>query len=139
MIFLRNLYGSAFLPYFTPDTDLQVTAAASLKPMDVAFVVSYSGENADSIEVAKQANLREAKVICLTGNSVNTLRAMTEIELLVPAFERIYRHSVVTSHIDQLTVVDLLYSIIAPQKLDTSILTIKRTIQTIQTTYCGKE
>ena len=133
--FLQKLLRIGLPSFFTPDTDLQVTAAASLKPTDVAFVVSYSGENAGMIEVAKQANSRGSTVISLTMDSANTVRSMAEIELLVPALERIYRQAAVTSRINQLTVVDILYSIIVSQNLDMSIAAIERTMQA---THRGK-
>lgn len=133
--FLQKLLRIGLPSSFTPDTDLQVTAAASLKPTDVAFVVSYSGENAGMVEVAKQASLRGATVISLTMDSANTIRSIATIKLLVPASEKIYRQAAVTSRINQLTVVDILYSIIVSRNLDTSIAAIERTMQA---THHGK-
>jgi DNA-binding MurR/RpiR family transcriptional regulator len=111
------------------DTDLQVTAASSLKPTDVAFVVSYSGENAAMCEASRQARGRGATLITLTMDGPSTVRSLAHIALLVPASERIYRQGAVTSRINQLTVVDILYSIIVSRNLDTSIAAIERTME----------
>lgn len=127
--FLQKLVRIGIPSFFTPDLDLQVTEAASLKPTDVAFVVSYSGENAGMIQAARQASARGAAVISLTMDSENTIRSIADIQLLVPVSERIYRHAAVTSRINQLTVVDILYSIIVSKNLDTSISAIERTMQ----------
>ncbi|HWR11492.1 MAG TPA: MurR/RpiR family transcriptional regulator [Rectinemataceae bacterium] len=127
--FLQKLLRIGLPSFFTPDTDLQVTAAASLRPTDVAFVVSYSGENAGMVEAAKQASLRGATVISLTMDSANSVRSIAKIKLLVPASERIYRQAAVTSRINQLTVVDILYSIIVSKNLDMSIAAIERTMR----------
>jgi len=126
--FLQKLLRIGLHSFFTADLDLQVTAAASLKPSDVAFVISYSGENAGMLEAAKQAKLRGAKVISLTMDSANSIRAVADIKLLVPASERIYRQAAVTSRINQLTVVDILYSIIVSKNLDMSIAALERTM-----------
>ena len=53
--FLQKLLRVGLPSSYTADTDLQVTAATSLKPTDVAFVVSYSGENTAMGEAARQA------------------------------------------------------------------------------------
>jgi len=133
--FLQKLLRIGLPSSFTSDTDLQVTMAASLKPTDVAFVVSYSGENEGMIEAAKQASSRGATVVSLTMDSANTIRSIAKIKLLVPASEKIYRQAAVTSRINQLTVVDILYSIIVSKNLDMSIAAIERTMQA---THHGK-
>ncbi|MFA5851698.1 MAG: MurR/RpiR family transcriptional regulator [Spirochaetales bacterium] len=127
--FLHKLLRIGLPTSFAHDTDLQVTAAASIKPTDVAFIVSYSGETAIMIEAAKQAKGRGAKLISLTMDSANTIRSMASINLLVPSSERIYRQAAVTSRINQLTVIDILYSIIVSKNLDTSIEAIERTMR----------
>lgn len=127
--FLQKLLRVGIPSVYTADTDLQVTAASMLKPTDTAFVVSYSGENVAMREVAKQAKGQGATVISLTMDSPNTLRSLASITLLVPASERIYRQGAVTSRINQLTVVDILYSIIVSRNLDSSIAAIERTME----------
>jgi DNA-binding MurR/RpiR family transcriptional regulator len=127
--FLQKLLRIGLPSSFTPDVDLQVTEAASLKHSAVAFVVSYSGENADMIEAARQARSRGATIVSLTMDSANTIRSLADIRLLVPASERIYRQGAVTSRINQLTVVDILYSIIVSKNLDASIAAIERTMR----------
>ena len=127
--FLQKLLRIGLPSSFTQDLDLQVTAAASLRKTDVAFVVSYSGENAGMVEAARQARSRGATVVSLTMESPNAVRAIADIPLLVPASERIYRQGAVTSRINQLTVVDILYSIIVSKSLDSSLAAIERTMQ----------
>lgn len=127
--FLQKLLRIGRPSSFTADLDLQVTAAASLRASDLAFVVSYSGEHAGMVEVARQARAGGAKVISLTMDSANTVRFLADIRLLVPASERIYRQGAATSRINQLTVVDILYSIIVSKSLDASIGAMERTMR----------
>ena len=126
--FLQKLLRVGLSSTYTADTDLQVTAASMLKPSDVAFVISYSGENLAMCEASRQARGRGAKVITLTMDSPNTVRSLADIGLLVPASEHIYRKGAVTSRINQLTVVDILYSILVSRNLDSSIVAIERTM-----------
>lgn len=127
--FLHKLLRIGLPASFAYDTDLQVTAAVSIQPTDVAFVVSYSGETAVMVEAAGQALARGASVISLTMDSANSIRSMASINLLVPDSERIYRQAAVTSRINQLTVIDILYSIIVSKNLDASIAAIEQTMQ----------
>lgn len=126
--FLQKLLRVGLSACHTGDTDLQVTAASMLRPADVAFVISYSGEHTSMCEAARQARARGATVITLTMDGKNTLRALADIALLVPASERIYREGAVTSRINQLTVIDILHALIVSRTLDSSIDAIQRTM-----------
>ncbi|HEY9595901.1 MAG TPA: MurR/RpiR family transcriptional regulator [Spirochaetia bacterium] len=112
----------------TADTHVQITAAASLRPGDVAFIVSYSGETAAMIEAAHQAGDRGVTVVSLTMDGPNTLRGLADLALLVPESERLYREGAMTSRTDQLAVVDILYSVIVSRNLDASIAAMSRTM-----------
>ncbi|MBL8965721.1 MAG: MurR/RpiR family transcriptional regulator [Spirochaetaceae bacterium] len=126
--FFQKLIRLGLPSTYTLDTDLQVTTASGLKPTDTAFIVSYSGENAAMCEAARQARARGAKVISLTMDGPNTVRSLASIDLVVPASERIYRQGAATSRLNQLTVIDILYSIIVSRNLDSSIAAIERTM-----------
>ncbi len=127
--FFQKLLRIGIPSSWTPDTDLQVTAASSLTKSGTAFIVSYSGENAAMIEAARQAKSRGAGIVSLTMDSANTVRSLADIPLLVPASERIYRQGAVTSRINQLTVIDILYSVMISRNLDASIAAIERTMR----------
>jgi len=126
--FLQKLVRVGVPASYTADTDLQVTTASTLRSSDVAFVFSYSGENAAMCEAARQAGGRGARVVSLTMDCANTLRGLADIRLLVPASERVYRQGASTSRLNQLTVVDILFSMIVSRNLDRSIVAIERTM-----------
>jgi DNA-binding MurR/RpiR family transcriptional regulator len=117
------------------DTDLQITAAASLRPGNLAFIVSYSGETASMLEVARQARARDVSIVTLTMDGPNSLRGLGDVPLLVPVSERLYREGAMMSRTDQLAVVDILYSVIVSRNLDASIAAISRTMDA---THPGK-
>ncbi len=114
---------------FAPDTDVQITAACNLRPNDLAFVISYSGETPAMVAVAEQARIRGATVITLTMDGKNSVRELSDIPLVIPASERVYRTGAAVSRINQLTVIDILYSIIISRNLDESIAAIERTME----------
>lgn len=127
--FFQKLIRIGLPATFTFDTDLEVTQATSLRESDVAFIVSYSGENSSMIEAAKQARARKARLITLTMDGPSSIRSLSDVALLVPASERVYRQGAVTSRINQLTVIDILYSIILSRRLEASIGAIERSMQ----------
>jgi len=127
--FFQKLVRIGLPAVFTFDSDLQVTQATSLRETDVAFVVSYSGENVQMIEAARQSLSRKATLISLTMDGPSTVRSLSDISLLVPASERVYRLGAVTSRINQLTVIDVLYSYIISRRLDSSMTAIDRSMQ----------
>lgn len=127
--FLQKLVRIGIPASYSADTDLQVTTASMLRPTDIAFVFSYSGENAAMCEAARQARGRGSRVISLTMDSVNSVRSLADIALLVPASERLYRLGAVTSRINQLAVVDILFTRIASSDLEGSIVAIERTMK----------
>ncbi len=58
----------------------------------------------------------------------NTLRELADISLMVPASERIYRQGASTSRINQLAVIDILYSLMLSSNLDASIEAIEQSM-----------
>jgi DNA-binding MurR/RpiR family transcriptional regulator len=126
--FLQKLIRLGLPAFYVSDTDLQLTASTTIRPTDIAFVVSYSGENSDMIEAVRNIRSRKASVISLTMDTENTVRSLAQTALLVPSSERIYRQGAATSRINQLAVIDILYSIMVSKNLDESITVIERTM-----------
>ena len=114
---------------YSQDTDMQITASCNLRPDDVAFVISYSGETPAMVAVAGQARKAGAVVITLTMDGDNSLRALSDLPLVIPALERVYRTGAAVSRINQLAVVDMIYTIIVSKNLDAFISAIERTME----------
>jgi DNA-binding MurR/RpiR family transcriptional regulator len=110
------------------DTDLQITSACNLRKEDLAFVISYSGESPAMITVAEWARKKGAALISLTMETENTLRQSADIALLVPPTERIYRSGATVSRIDQLAVIDMIYTLLFSLDLDHSIKALEETM-----------
>lgn len=92
------------------DSHIQLTLASSLRPGDVAVVISYSGKTKEALENAMVAKERGAYVIALTKyGSDNPLAKLGDIVLYTTSSETAYRSSATSSRITQLTLVDILF------------------------------
>lgn len=92
------------------DSHIQLTLASSLRPGDVAVVISYSGKTKDALENAAVAKERGAYVIALTKyGSDNPLAKIGDIVLYTTSSETAYRSSATSSRIAQLTLIDILF------------------------------
>ncbi|MDR1636104.1 MAG: MurR/RpiR family transcriptional regulator [Treponema sp.] len=110
------------------DTDLQITTACNLRKGDAAFIISYSGETTSMIRCAEWARKNGASLITLTREGGNTLRSCSDIPLLVPSLEPVYRSAATVSRINQLAVVDMIYSLVISKDLNTAIEALERTM-----------
>jgi len=111
------------------DTHAQITAACSLRPQDIAFVVSYSGETEEMIEVAVQAKERGSFLIAMTITGQNRLREHSDLILGIPPVERIYRSAAELSRICQLAAIDILFNVLISHDLDGAIAALERSMQ----------
>ncbi|MEN6296569.1 MAG: SIS domain-containing protein, partial [Rectinema sp.] len=111
------------------DTHAQIAAACSLHPHDIAFIVSYSGETDEMIEVAAQAKARGSFLIAMTMTGPNRLREYSDLILEIPSVERIYRSAAELSRISQLAAIDILFNVLISHDLDSAIAALERSMQ----------
>ncbi|ATP40119.1 transcriptional regulator [Solibacillus sp. R5-41] len=91
------------------DSHLQVMSAALMTEKDVAILISYSGSTKDTIEVAKVAKERSAKIISITRFAKSPLTSFSDITLLCGANEGPLQGGSLSAKIAQLYLLDLLY------------------------------
>ncbi|KOS69106.1 transcriptional regulator [Lysinibacillus contaminans] len=91
------------------DSHLQVMSAALMTEKDVAILISYSGSTKDTIEVAKVAKERGAKIISITRFAKSPLTSFSDITLLCGANEGPLQGGSLSAKIAQLYLLDLLY------------------------------
>lgn len=91
------------------DSHLQVMSAALMTKKDVAILISYSGSTKDTIEVAKVAKERGAKIISITRFAKSPLTSFSDITLLCGANEGPLQGGSLSAKIAQLYLLDLLY------------------------------
>ena len=103
---------------FDLSSHVQLASIATLKPDDVVFAVSYSGESKEIIVAAEQARRKGAKLISLTRYSKNTLVEISDVNLYAIAEENTVRSSAIASRIAQLTIVDSLFIMMVLQNTE---------------------
>lgn len=92
------------------DDDAQIIQACNLSSKDTVIVCSYSGETKTPIDVAKKAKERGATIISISKIGGNSLSKISDINLGVPTCESLYRQGATLSRINQMVVVDILFS-----------------------------
>jgi DNA-binding MurR/RpiR family transcriptional regulator len=91
------------------DSHLQIMSAALMTEKDVAVLISYSGSTKDTIEVAKVAKQRGAKIISITRFAKSPLTSYSDITLLCGANEGPLQGGSLSAKISQLYLLDILY------------------------------
>lgn len=92
------------------DSHLQIMSAALMTENDVAVLISYSGSTKDTIEVARVAKERGAKIIAITRFAKSPLTSFADITLLCGANEGPLQGGSLSAKISQLYLLDLLYT-----------------------------
>ncbi|AAM23512.1 DNA-binding MurR/RpiR family transcriptional regulator [Caldanaerobacter subterraneus subsp. tengcongensis MB4] len=98
------------------DTHLQLTSAVNLKKGDVAFGISYSGATKEIVEAIQTAKEAGATTISLTKYGQSPLAKAADINLFVSSEEAMFRAGAMASRIAQLTVIDILFILVAQKK-----------------------
>ncbi len=107
------------LTAFAPsDPDIQIVQACSLTREDVAILFSYSGETDHTLRSAYHAKNAGATVIAVTRIGTNSLSKLADVVLHVPDTEALYRQGATLSRINQMVVVDILYSALVSRRKD---------------------
>lgn len=91
------------------DSHLQIMSAALMTENDIAVAISYSGSTKDTIEVAKVAKERGAKVIAITRFAKSPLTNYADITLLCGANEGPLQGGSLSAKLAQLYLLDILY------------------------------
>ena len=100
------------------DPHVQILSATSLKPGDVAMLISYTGETRDILETHDIVRQTGATAITLTRYGKNSLSDKADIRLFSSSSETMTRSGATGSRIGQLTVVDVLYTAVASRLYD---------------------
>jgi DNA-binding MurR/RpiR family transcriptional regulator len=110
--FMRAL-GSAF---HLVDAHEQTIWAALAGPGDVLLLASHSGFSRDLVELAAIASAAGAFVIAITNHGGSALGEVAHINLFTSTREGRFREESLSSRIATLTVIDILYVLVALQR-----------------------
>jgi len=96
-----------------PDSHGQLTSAVNMKPGDVAFGISYSGQTIEIVQSLTEAKRQGATIITLTKYGNSPVNELADAKLFASASEQSIRSGAMASRIAQLNVVDILFITIA--------------------------
>lgn len=105
----------------------QILYAISLKPGDVAVLLSYSGNTKDILETANVIKQTGATIVSITRFSKNPLSQMADISLYIASSETMIQSGAMGTRIALLAVIDVLYSCITSRDYNNVKKTLDRT------------
>jgi DNA-binding MurR/RpiR family transcriptional regulator len=114
------------------DPHMQITSASNLKPGDVAFAISYSGETNDSIQALLCAKEQGATTISLTKYGSNQLSDLSDIKLFTSTLEEGMRRGDMASRIAQLHVIDILFTSLVSEDFHELVPRLEQSYQMVQ-------
>jgi RpiR family transcriptional regulator, carbohydrate utilization regulator len=110
--FVRVLGGA----FHVIDLHEQTIWAALAGPGDVLLLCSHSGRSRDVVELAKLASDRGAFVIAITNHGPNPLSEVARLALYTSTREERFREDSLSSRIATLTLVDIIFVLVALQR-----------------------
>lgn len=115
------------LSLFEQDTHLLLTAACNVREQDAAIAFSYSGETKEVLASINMAKQNGAKTIAVTRIGANPLSKAADISLFVPGTEPLSRHGAILSRLNQLMIIDILYTSLITKNMDSCFANIEKT------------
>ena len=104
--------------FASADPHLQILSASSLRPGDVAVLISYSGETRDIFDTLAIVRESGATSVSITRYGPNRLSRQADISLYTSSQESFIRSGAMSSRIGQLNVVDMLYTAVVSNEYD---------------------
>ena len=109
------------------DPHTQISSSVHITDEDVAIGISYSGETKEVNTPLKIAKENGAKTIAITRYNKNALSKLADYTVYLPNDEKDLRVGAITSRIDALTIVDILYLGVAKNDFERTKRDIKKT------------
>lgn len=102
------------------ETHMQYVAASLMNKNDVAVVISYSGSTKETVEIARTAKERGAKIICITRYLKSPLTTYSDVSLLCSSNERSVHGNSLSMELAQIFLLDILYTEFFKRNYETS-------------------
>ncbi|KAA8997783.1 MurR/RpiR family transcriptional regulator [Affinibrenneria salicis] len=100
------------------DSHVQIANASAMSPQDVLLALSHSGGSRETVQIARVAKGRGAKIISMTRAADNALAQLADLRLYTVADEEKVRVSSITARDAQLLLIDLLFIQMAQRQPD---------------------
>lgn len=98
---------------FSFDVHTQLTYGANLSSKDIAIIFSYSGATSEMIEILELAKAAHCPTVAISKFAKSPLVASADYSMYISTPEVNLRSGAMSSRLSQLTIVDLLFTILA--------------------------
>ena len=115
------------------DPHMQAMSAATMKPGDIAFGISHTGNTKDTVENLTIASKVGATTICITGGMKSPITKVCDIVLLIVSKEQAYKPEPMSSRIAALSIIDVLATAVAFTRPDDVLQNLQKTRKSIST------
>lgn len=123
----QKLHRIGVISFSWPDQHAALTAAALLRPGDVAIGVSHTGATRDTVEIVQQARANGATTVAITAAPRSQLAAAVDLRLITASRETTFRSGAMASRIAALSVVDVLFVAVAQRRYDSTVAALDAT------------
>jgi DNA-binding MurR/RpiR family transcriptional regulator len=120
------------------DPQNAVSSASLLQRGDVALGLSHTGRTKDSIHYIEVAAAAGATTIAITNHPRAPIAKAADIVITTAARETTFRSGAMASRIAQFTLVDVLFVLVAQQRVDTAMRNIQRTYDAVHPLARGR-
>jgi len=120
------------------DPHLAISSPALLGRGDVALGLSHTGSTADTIRYLEVAAEAGATTIAITNHPRAPIASTADIVVTTAAHETTFRSGAMASRIAQLTLVDVLFVLVAQQRMDVATEALQRTYAAVRPRSKGK-
>ena len=103
------------------DSHMQTIISANWEEGDTVFAISYSGSSKDIVDAAGIAKRNGANIIALTQMGKNPLGDISDVQLTTASRESLYRIVAVDSKSAQITILNVIYTLLAMRQKDRSV------------------
>lgn len=127
-----KLHRIGLISHCFADPHSAITSAALLARRDVAIGLSHTGSTRDTIRYLEVAADAGATTIAITNHPRASIARTAQIIVTTAARETTYRSGAMASRIAQLTLVDVLFVLVAQRRVDTATDALQRTFDAIR-------
>lgn len=114
------------------DAHSAISSAALLGPDDVAVGLSHTGSTQDTIRYLQVARDAGATTVALTNHPRAAVATVADVVVTTAARETTFRSGAMASRIAQLTLVDVLFVLVAQQRVDEATAALERTYDAVR-------
>lgn len=130
--FQYKLHRIGLMSHCFADPHSAISSAALLGKGDVAVGLSHTGKTTDTVRYLEVARETGATAIAITNHPRSPIANVADVVVTTAARETTFRSGAMASRIAQLTIVDVLFVLVAQQRVDAAQSALQRTYDAVQ-------